>query len=405
MICKNCGTENTDTKFCVECGAPLTEETKTVLTEDESLPQEAKAVEEMLPQDESDIFEKMLSKDETDDFEKMLSKDETDDFEKMLRQDMADVTEETASQDENEDEEEPKSSEVMEALENLEKYETGTITHPSEKPKEKRSFWCPRNPVLWSFLWLLAFGAALGGLAALFFSIDIGGTQIIFGIVFALFAVAVLSLDFTYYLPAALTLDRMFKGKGVRLEYRLKDSELVEQAEKTKNRNRGFYLVIGLFGLAFSIYYIYLIANPNTTALTALVWISLGFSICVFIICGLLFFLMPKYNYLRMMQGGKRVIIGDRSVYYGGSYYHWRNVQSKATYGNINSRKHELQLTFVQEFKNGKTQRRKVDIYIPDRELNNAANLISAYEVSAKAYQEKQMRNSVLNESRNKNKK
>lgn len=380
MICKNCGTENAEAKFCVECGAPLTEETETVLTEDESLLRDTEVIEEMLPQDENE-------NEEEDEGEN--GNEENDENE----------------ENEENDEDETKSSEVREALENLEKYEAGTITHPSEKPKEKRSFWCPKNPVLWSFLWLLAFGAALCGLTALFFSIDIGGTQIIFGVVFALFAVAVLGLDFTYYLPAALTLDRMFKGKGVRLEYRLKGNELIEQAEKVKNRNRGFYLAIGLFGLAFSIYYIYIIASSSTTAQTTLVWISLGFSICVFVICGLLFFLMPKYNYLRMMQGGKRVIIGERSVYYGGSYYHWRRVQPKATYGNINSRKNELQLTFVQEFKNGKTRRRKIEMYIPDRELKNASNLLSAYEVSAKAYQEKQMKNSVLNESQSKRKK
>lgn len=389
MICKNCGTENAGAKFCVECGAPLTEETQTLPTDEESLSREDEVIEETPSSDMNEVIGETPPQNESEAAEETASHNES----------------EAGDKDEYEDGEEPKSSEVKEALENLEKYEAGTITHPDEKPKEKRSFWCPKNPVLWSFLWLLAFGAALCGLTALFFAIDIGGTQIIFGVVFALFAVAVLGLDFTYYLPAALTLDRMFKGKGVRLEYRLKSNELVEQAEKVKNRNRGFYLAIGLFGLAFSIYYIYLIANPNTTALTTLVWISLGFSICVFVICGLLFFLMPKYNYLRMMQGGKRVIIGEKSVYYGGNYYHWRSVQPEATFGNINSRKHELQLTFVQEFKNGRTQRRKVEMYIPDRELNNAANLLSAYEVSAKAYQEKQMRNSVLNERQNKKKK
>lgn len=363
MTCKKCGAENnTEAKFCEVCGEAL--EPEEMMPEAvEAQPQEVEAA-ELLP-----------------------------------------LPDEPAEElpEESEEADEPKSTEVKEALENLEKYEAGTITHPDEKPKDKRSFWCPKNPELWSFLWLLGFGVILGGLTALFFSIDLDGTQIVFGIAFAVFAAAVLGIDFAYYLPAALTLDRLFRGKGVRLEYRLKDHELVEQAEKAKKRNRGFYLAIGLFGLAFTIYYIYILATAIVQ--TKLMWISLVFSICVFVICALLFFLMPKYNYLRMMQGGKRVIIGEKSVYYGGSYYHWIKVQPEATYGNINSKKHELQLTFVQEFKNGKTQRRKVDVYIPDRELNNAAVLVNNLEISAKAYQEKQIKKSSTNEKQDKKKK
>lgn len=360
MICRNCGAENEDVKFCTECGEPLTEE--------EALPPVGpvgEEQEEIPPQEE-------------------IAEAETEEA--------GDV-----------DDAEPKSLEVKEALDKLEAYEAGTITHPSEKPKDKRSFWCPKNPVLWSFLWLLGFGAVLGGLTALFLAIDLEGTQIIFGIAFAVFTVAVLGIDFVYYLPAALTLDRLFKGKGVRLEYKLKEHELVEQAEKAKNRNRGFYLAIGLFGLAFTIYYIYILATAIVQ--TTLMWVSLVFSIGVFVVCALLFFLMPKYNYLRMIQGGKQVIIGEKSVYYGGNYYFWRRVQPEATFGNVNSKKHELQLTFVQEFKDGKTRRRKVELYIPDRELKSAATLVNTLEASAKAYQERQMKNSVLNESQDKKKK
>lgn len=356
MICKKCGAENAEGKFCEECGAPLTEETDKALPENEE-------TDWALPENK-----------ETD---RALSENEETDGET--------------------DAAEPKSAEVKEALDKLEKYEEGTITHPDERPRAKRSFWCPKNPMLWSFMWLLIFGAALGGLAALFFTVDINGTQIIFGIAFSVFAIAVLFLDFGYYLPAALNLSRLFRGKGVRLEYKLKEHELVEQAEKAKKRNRGFYLAIGLFGLAFTIYYIYILATA-VVQLT-IMWISLIFSICVFVICALLFFLMPKYNYLRMMQGGKRVIIGEKSVYYGGSYYHWRNVQPEATFGNVNSKKHELQLTFVQEFKNGNSRRRKIELYVPDRELKSATTLVSTLEASAKAYQERQLKNSVLSES------
>ena len=379
MICKSCGAENENVRFCTECGAPLEQEEIAVPPEiAQEQPQETERLEE--------------SDGAAENFSTL-----PEDFEELLP--LPDEPGEEGS--ESEEYGEPKSEEVKEALENLEKYEAGTITHPSEKPKEKRSFWCPKNPVLWSFLWLLAFGALLGGLTALFFSIDLEGTQIIFGIAFAVFTAAVLGIDFSYYLPAAFTLDRLFKGKGVRLEYQLKDHELVEQAEKAKNRNRGFYVAIGLFGLAFSIYYIYILATAIVQ--TRLMWISLTFSICVFVVFALLFFIMPKFNYMRMMQGGKRVIIGEKSVYYGGNYYHWRSVQPEATLANVNSRRHEFQLTFLQVFKNGRTQRRKIEIFLPDRELGNAANLAKAYEVSAKAYHERQLQNSILNESQDKN--
>ena len=354
MICKKCGAENTDEKFCSECGEPLeqSEEAASVMPAQDLYPQEDTAADE-LPWWEDESLP--------------------------------------------DDSEEEKSDDVKAALGNLERYEVGTITHPDEKPRKKRSFFCPNNPMLWSFGWLLVFALALGGLSALFFSIDLGGSQILFGIAFAVFAAAVLAIDFTYYLPAAFTLSRLFRGKGVKLEYKLKDHELVEQAEKAKNRNRAFYLVISLFGLAFSIYHIVILAGAEVPHF--LMWVSVIYSICIFVIFALMFFLMPKYNYNRMMQGGKRVIIGEKSVYYGGNYYHWRNTRPEATVGNINSRKHELQLTFVQEFKNGTTKRRKVDVYVPDRELRNATNLVTAYEISAKAYQEKQLRNSVLSDS------
>ena len=360
MICKKCGAENTDAKFCSQCGAPLTPEEEAQhapmpeaeppYSEEEPVPQETSA-----PSQPTD----------------------------------------------GETEEEPKSAEAKSALENLKIYEEGTITHPDERPRGKRSFFCPKNPMLWSFTWLLAFALVLGGLTALFFAFDLGGTQIIFGIAFSVFTAAVLFIDFTYYLPASLTLSRLFRGKGVKLEYKLKDHELVEQAEKAKNRNRGFYLVIGLFGLAFTIYYIYILATAIVQ--TTLMWISLIFSIFVFVVFALLFFIMPKFNYRRMMEGGKRVIIGEKSVYYGGNYYHWRKTEPEATIGNINSKKHELQLTFLQVFKNGKTQRRKVELYVPDRELRNATNLVTAYEVSAKAYHEKQLKLSILNENQESN--
>lgn len=289
------------------------------------------------------------------------------------------------------------------ALENLKKFEEGSITHPNDKPKEKRKFYCPQNPMLWSFLWLLLFGAVLGALTAYFFNVDLDGTQIVFGIAFSVFTAAVLVIDFIYYFPAALTLDKLLKGRGIRLEYRLKKHELVDLAEAAKKRNRGFYLAIGLFGLAFSIYYIYILANAIVK--TNLMWISLFFSIGVFVIFALLFFIMPKFNYERMIQNGARVIVGNKSVYYGGTYYHWRKIQPDATFGNLNTKKHKLEIVFTQEQKNGETKRRKVEMYAPDTAIRDITRLLNEYEANSKKYREKQAKKAAANNDKNKNEK
>lgn len=289
------------------------------------------------------------------------------------------------------------------ALENLKKFEEGSITHPNDKPKEKRKFYCPQNPMLWSFLWLLLFGAVLGALSAYFFNVDLDGTQIAFGIAFSVFTAAVLVIDFIYYFPAAITLDKLLKGRGTRLEYRLKKHELVDLAEAAKKRNRGFYLAIGLFGLAFSIYYIYILANAIVK--TNLMWVSLFFSIGVFVIFALLFFIMPKFNYERMMQNGTRVIVGNKSVYYGGTYYHWRKIQPDATFGSLNTKKHKLEIVFTQEQKNGETKRRKVEMYAPDTAIRDITRLLNEYETSSRKYREKQAKKAAANNDKNKNEK
>lgn len=338
MQCNQCGAEGQNEKFCSECGAPLEAESD-----------QLSAVTETEPDSEEEL-----------------------------------------------DAEEEKGEDVKDALENLEKYEQGTITHPKDKPKKKSNFWCPKNPMLWSFLWLLLFGIVLGILTAVFFKTDLGGTEIVFGIFFAIFTAGVAAIDFIYYFPAALALDKLLKGKGVRLEYRLKDYELVDLAEKAKKHNRGFYLAIGLFGFAFTIYYIYILATA--TIQTTLMWISLIFSICVFVIFALMFFLMPKINYERMMENGSRVIIGNKSVYYGGNYYHWRSIQPDATFGSLNTRRHELELTFTQEFKNGDTKRKKLSVYAPDTAIKGISKLLKEYESSVKKYRERQAKNSIIND-------
>lgn len=361
MKCSKCGSENQSGKFCQECGEPLEEQT-------EELKKDKYANEKAAKNKKADKKEKAAGKE----------------------------TDENASQSRKTKEEELAEDDVKEALLNLEKYEQGTITDPKDKPKDKKkSFLYPQNPMLWSFLWLLLFGVILGALSAVFFGTDLEGKETVFGIIFAVFAAAVLGIDFIYYFPAALQLDKLLKGKGVRLEYRLKNYELIEIAERAKKRNRGFYLAIGLFGLAFTIYYIYILAT--TVQQTTLMWISLIFSTCVFIICGTLFFVMPKFNYGKTMENGSRVIIGNKSVYYGGTYYHWIKVQPDATFGKVNTKKHELEITFTQDFKNGKSKKQRVELYAPDTSLKEITRLLEEYEKSNKKYREKKEEMSVVN--------
>lgn len=371
MKCSNCGHENNEGKFCEDCGLPLA-------TASESPP------ESIVDQNNSENFDGSLF-------------DGMEDFDIAPK-----VTKESEHFNEN-DENESKKKDADAALENLKKFEEGTITHPDDKPKQKRKFYCPRNPMLWSFLWLLLFGAVLGVLSIFFFNVDLDGTQIVFGIVFTVFTAAVLVIDFAYYFPAALTLDKLLKGKGAKLEYRLKKHELIDLAEKAKKRNRGFYIAISLFGLAFSVYYIYILANAMVK--TNLMWISLFFSIGVFAIFALLFFVMPKFNYERMMQNGERVIVGSKSVYYGGTYYHWGKIMPEATYGTLNTKKHKLEIIFTQELKNGDTKRRKVEMYAPDSAIREITALLNEYEKSAVKYRETHAKSSVLTDDGEKAKK
>lgn len=354
MQCKQCGAENQEGKFCEKCGANL-----------ENITEETPCEQEMPVQ--------------------------------------ADEQPDNTAQAEEQEKLPEKSAEVKSALYNMDVYNTGTMTHPSEKPVKKRKFYCPKNPMLWSFLWLLGFAAVLAVLTVIFFNVRLNGLEIVFGIVFAVFTAAVLALDFGFYLPDALRLKRMFKGKGVRLSYTLTDDEVEDLAQKARKKNRLLYLIAAIIGLLFSAYYIYILADAIVK--TNLMWISLAFSLGVFVIFTALFFIMPKINYERMLRGGEQVIIGERSVYYGGNYYHWRKIQPEATLGNVSSRKNELQLTFTQEFSNGSTKRRKLELHLPDRELKNASKLVKEYEKSYKAYQEKKAKMSVLNEAQDEDKK
>lgn len=403
MKCSKCGAEDQSGKFCQECGEEL--DNKEGFSESAEISGNSENAKDDGDKDEKNA-EKGNKKDNSPsenakDNEK--SKEDNRDSSRKENDNINENENENGDKNENESEnpsggeDEEKSDEVKDALEKLEQYEQGTITDPKDKPKpkKKRSFLYPQNPMLWSFMMLLLFGAVLGVLSAVFFKTDLDGKEVVFGIVFSVFTAAVLGIDFAYYFPSALKLDRLLKGKGVRLEYGLKKYELIDLAEKAKKRNRGFYLAIGLFGLAFTIYYIYILAT--TVQQTALMWVSLVFSASVFAICGTLFFVMPKFNYGKMMENGSRVIIGNKSVYYGGTYYHWRRVQPDATFGKVNTKKHELEITFTQEFKNGKAKKQRVEMYAPDSALKGITKLLSEYEVNNKKYREKKEQMSVVN--------
>lgn len=386
MKCENCGAENQNGKFCQQCGEVLGNT----------------AEEAQIPDVTAEDIE--AAKNNADNNNSNAENREMDNSSDAAENENAqsETVESPAESEEyngendgyNEEQQDEKADDVKDALENLEKYEQGTITDPKDKPKKKRSFLYPQNPMLWSFLWLLLFGGILALLSVIFFKTDLEGKEIVFGIVFMIFTAAVLGIDLAYYFPSAIRLDRMLKGKGVRLEYGLKNYELIDLAEKAKKRNRGFYLAIGLFGLAFTIYYIYILAT--TVQQTTLMWVSLIFSASVFVICGALFVIMPKFNYGKMMENGSRVIIGNKSVYYGGTYYHWRRVEPDATFGKINTKKHELEITFTQEFKNGNSKKQRVSMYAPDSALKGITKLLSEYETDCKKYREKKEQMSVV---------
>lgn len=352
MICEKCGADIGEAKFCTECGTKVDENEKAEKTEATLTP-----VKEEKPAPEA------------------------------------------KSDDTSEGEE--KSSEVEEALHNLKTYETGSIPDPDDKPEKKHKAFCWRNPVLAQTLELLAFAAALAIADVIFFNIEIEGSAApVYRFGFLAMAIAVFAIDIIFYLRPAYMLDKMLKGKNVSLEYKLKNYELVQEAEKAKKKNRGFYLALALFGLAFGSYYAYLIISTgDQPSLMTVKWIFFWFSTAVFVIASLFFFLMPKINYNRMMENGGRVIIGEKAVYYGGRFYWWFNVEPKLTFGKYNPKSHILTLNFAKAYKNGTIKKEKLELFAPERELKGVTKLLSLYEVSVKEYQLKQQRNSILADS------
>ena len=291
------------------------------------------------------------------------------------------------------DDDETVSQEVKRARENVKSYEEGTI-QLVDKTESKRKFYCPKNPMLASFLALLAFGAVLAVVDIILWNSGIEDPMgIIAPLVFLLLPLAILTIGVIYFLLPSVKLDRLFKGKGVLMEYRLAKDELEEQAQRAKKNNRIVYIIGGVLALLFTVFYAYRITSAEGTPLLwASFWISLA--ICAAFI--VLLVIMPKVNYEMMMENGGRVIIGEKSVYYGGRYYWWSKIEPKLTYGNYNQKKEQLVLTYTSVKKDGATKKKRVEIFAPERELKGITKMLSVFEINVKEYRLQEEKNKII---------
>ena len=291
------------------------------------------------------------------------------------------------------DDDAPVSEEVRRARESVKSYEEGTI-QLADKAESKRKFYCPKNPMLASFLALLAFSAVLAVVDIILWNSGIEGPMgIIAPLVFLLLPLAILTLGVFYFLLPSVKLDRLFKGKGVLMEYKLKRDELEEQAERAKKKNRIVYIIGGVLALLFTVFYAYRLTSADGTPLLwASFWISLA--ICAAFI--VLLVIMPKVNYEMMMENGGRVIIGEKSVYYGGRYYWWSKIEPKLTYGNYNQKKEQLALTYTSVKRDGDTKKKRVEIFAPERELKAITKMLSVFETNVKEYRLQEEKNKII---------
>lgn len=317
MICKNCGAEIGESKFCTECGTKVGADPQA-----------------MTPENQDAALER--------------------------------------------------------AMENLRKFEEGTI-EPEANVKIKRKPFCWRNPVLGTTLILLIATVFCVVMTIIFFNID---NTIPHRIIFIALSAALFALTVLVYFPNALRLDKMLRGKDVKFEYRIRDEEIEGLAQKARKKNRIWYLVVAIVSLGFTAYYAYLCAtavNPGP-----LFWVPFWFCFAVFAVSTAMFFLIPILNYNRMMENGKRVIIGEKAVYYGGQYHHWFGVEPMLTYGKYNSKTNEFTLTFTKVSKNGNETKKKVRMYAPIKESNKIMALLDVYEAEITKYRAQQRRNAVF---------
>lgn len=276
------------------------------------------------------------------------------------------------------------------ALENLKKFEEGTI-EPDEEVKVKRKPFCWKNPVLGTTVILLIATVLCVLMTVIFFNIE---NTIPHRIIFIVLSAALLALTVLVYLPNAFRLDKMLRGKDVKFEYRIREEEIEPLAKKARKKNRIWYLIVAIVSLGFTSYYAYLCATAVDS--NAILWTPFWFCLAVFAVSTAMFFLVPILNYNRMMENGKHVIIGEKAVYYGGQYHHWFGIEPMLTYGKYNSKTNEFTLTFTKVAKDGSETKKKVEMYAPIKESNKIMALLDVYEAEITKYRAQKRQNAVF---------
>lgn len=324
MICRKCGKEFEDEKFCMHCGAPADASAADTHTEDGD--------EELVTED------------------------------------------------------------VKRARDRVKSFEEGSI-ELKEKKSIKRKVYCPKNPMLASFLALLAFGGLLGIIDVILWNTASDPLGYVTAVLFMLIALAIIALGVIFYLIPAFRLDRLFKGKNVVLEYKLRREEIEEQAQRARKKNRLIYIGGAVVSALFTVFYAY---RLTSTEPYALLWISFWVSLVLCAAFITLFIIMPRVNYEMMLENGERVIISSSSVYYGGTYYHWNKIEPKLTYGNYNPKKESLVLTYTRLKKDGSAKKKRVELFAPERELKGITKMLGVFELNVKEYRLQEEKNKII---------
>lgn len=296
----------------------------------------------------------------------------------------------------NKDEKDTMPPEESESVsERIKKFQDGSIAERTEKPKEKRMPFCWKNPALLSFCIALGAGLVCVLFSIFFFLYNTEDNELIFyRIGFTAFAVLFCATAFFFYFPAALGLDQMFRGKNVAASWTLTDDEILEQALNAKKSNRIFNILLTVFSALFLAAYIYGFTQAGFTGTLSNIMLLTSALLFVGALANLI--ISPKIRFNRMMQNGKNVIIGTKSVYYGGEYYRWHGIEPRATTCRYSSKKQLLTLTYSRVKKNGAVDKKTVCVYAPEREERTILKLEEEYRKSNELYRNEQEKNSIL---------
>lgn len=247
-----------------------------------------------------------------------------------------------------------------------------------------------KNPMLQQFFIASGFFAVLLLVVVVLFCVEMNDfIGWVYRISFLLLDLLVGFAAIFFYLKPAFELDKLFRGKGVKAKWELQRSDLVELAETAKKKYNGFYRAIIVFAAALAIYSAFQIVSREASENTIISIIALIFSLCivVFFVCVLIFF--PNMEQKRIYENGKEVIIGEKSVFANGYYYHWLKINPQLTSGKLNRRRRILQLEFIQEyvlFGKSRSKKRSVSVFVPDESLDEAEKLVDGYIAAIKKY-------------------